>query len=147
MASSFTGLAGAAPRGSAAPAPAASSTPAPATSTALVVHPDIALSKQRTEAGRLARLRELAMQQRTPSVMEKQAAPADLARIRKRYGSHAQMIITLLLTMDAYFVCFWLGHKPIEFMCANEAEKETLALALCRAGAPPPPCFGIFPSH
>ena len=137
LASAFAGLRGGTPATTAA-APAASSTavvPRPAASTAPPVpHPDVAASKARTEEGRLARLRELAMQQRVPSEMEKQADPADLALIRKHYGNGAQMIITLLLTMDAYFVCFWIGHTRIGFKCPMPA-REAHALPMCRAGA------------
>ena len=142
MASSFAGLRGGAPSSSTTPAPAASSQPEAARSTAVVAvpHPDVAISKQRTEEGRQARLRELALQQRTPSEMEKQAAPADLEMIRKRYGSQAQMIITLLLTMDAYFACFWVGHKRIGFRPATPV-METHALAMCRVGAWLPLCY------
>ena len=154
LANNFTGLSGGTPaqaRSSTMQAPARAPVPAipPAIAPAAAEpHPDVAASKLRNEEGRRARLRELAMQQRVTTEMERQADPADLERVRKRYGNHAQMIITLLLTFDAYFACFWVGHKRIGFKC-EMSKRELHALELCRAGASlfPSLCSGSLLSH
>jgi len=68
----------------------------------------------------------------TPSTMEQEANPNDLAIIRELYGSRAQSIINTLLAFDAYFAWYYPLKSSLPFL-APMADREDLALRCCRA--------------
>ena len=68
----------------------------------------------------------------TPTDMELAADPEHLAYIREIFGSHAQLLISALLTADAFFILWRLNNKPMEFLGPAEVNGPH-ALAFCRA--------------
>ena len=62
--------------------------------------------------------------ERTPTRLEREADPADLALIREQFGSRAQTLINILLSWDGFLNWYFPLKDSVPFMCPLPLREE-----------------------